>query len=1279
MSATLLIALALVVGIGRELIKEAERFHAPLEQWLSEQSGLAVRFSRLKGEWSQASPELHLYGVTVSNPSVTDVQPVRVAQLSVRLSLGNTLRSLSTRLRLRVHGADVQVDRRQGRFELLGKPLSSGDGDSRGDLSFLARHQPRVSIYDSRLAFNGVYDRRTDASLSFLKLFWNDQHAYVAGEATLRGPDEMKVVIKSDVLVPAGKGSKVQGTSYLSLSPGQLSRWIPDEFASRLPVALSGARGGTEVWLHWFNNAPMAATLKFDWRDIGLQPAEKPAFKLDRLTGVARWQGQWQDFWQVGVRELVVESEGAKWRPATLQLNAKRDQDDAWLYQATLADAVLSAAITPVLGVLPADSRLGEVLSALQPAGRLQDASFSVRHDVGGWRLVNAHGVVRDYSQKAWQNVPGVQHAGVGFLWEDDSLLLDFDETDVTLDYPTMFRDSLQLSRLQGSLAIQLSPGVINVRSSPLIIMTPHGRAHTRLSLTLPRDDASMAPAMALQVTLRDFSAEHASLYLPFGIIPEKLLAWLDAALKGGTLTRGDIVFNGPLRKPEQDNGRSVMLGFQVNDGTLQFLPEWQEPIRHVNADVIVENGLVQAHADGGEYYGLQLAASRIWTERVEDAMHLHVQTAGKGEAAQGLRLLRESPLGKTLKGPLSDMELTGPLTVAFDLDAPLVAKAHLTGKAVVQLSDGEFKWPSQRLEASALGLALTYDLEKGLSSQQLRANFFGSKTQGRLYQQPSRAGRSLRLDLAGSTQVKTLRDWLQVPHLSLASGVIPYALQMQIPPADARMPATLSIKSSLLGVEADLPEPFGKQRATLRPLEVVLALGGDTRTHRIRYGDLVSVKWESQNGRWKRGGIHLGGGEAVFAANKPWRLTGVLPRFRWQEWANVLARLKPDGEGNQPARLSLLSQFDDSALTVGHLFVGDDDLGKVALTLQTDVHYAMLTASGDRVRGRVSLPHTYLDAPEQRSSETPVSLYLQKLVLPAVAEEEPKAPDPALDMLPPPPTMDPRALPAAHVRIDQLLLGAEDRGRYNLTLKPLPDGVEIENLRMTLKEMDFAGNGRWLRQGDAATTYFAGRGSAADVSRVLVAWGYAPSIDSESAALEMDVHWLGAPYQFKLARTTGNLRAHLKDGHFLKVSNNAVGRVWGLLNFETWMSRMQLRFNDVSDNSMPFEAINGRFVLHDNRVDVSKLRVNSPALKMRMDGLVDMSEQQLSMQWSVTVPVTRNLVLPAAVVGGLPGAATAYVLDKVLSTQLDKLTTLTYDVTGTFDQPETRLRVPLR
>src|SRR5690606_30577226 len=77
------------------------------------------------------------------------------------------------------------------------------------------------------------------------------------------------------------------------------------------------------------------------------------------------------------------------------------------------------------------------------------------------------------------------------------------------------------------------------------------------------------------------------------------------------------------------------------------------------------------------------------------------------------------------------------------------------------------------------------------------------------------------------------------------------------------------------------------------------------------------------------------------------------------------------------------------------------------------------------------------------------------------------------------------------------------------------------------------------------------------------------------------------------------------------------------------------------------------------------------PSIKLQTAGDINLHASELDLVMRVTVPVTRNLVLPAAAIGGVPAAATVYVIEKMLGDQFDKLTTIKYSVKGHFDDPK--------
>src|SRR5690606_7893736 len=142
---------------------------------------------------------------------------------------------------------------------------------------------------------------------------------------------------------------------------------------------------------------------------------------------------------------------------------------------------------------------------------------------------------------------------------------------------------------------------------------------------------------------------------------------------------------------------------------------------------------------------------------------------------------------------------------------------------------------------------------------------------------------------------------------------------------------------------------------------------------------------------------------------------------------------------------------------------------------------------------------------------------------------------------------------------------------------------------------------------------------------------------------------------------TRGGLDLKMADGTFYNVKSGVVGKFWGALNFETLLRRLQLNFKDLQEKDMVYDEIKANARIHDGVLAVQDLQLESPAIKLQTNGNVDLNNSQLDMVMKVTVPVTRNLVLPAAAIGGVPAAAAVWAVEKVLGSQFDKLTTIQY------------------
>jgi uncharacterized protein YhdP len=71
------------------------------------------------------------------------------------------------------------------------------------------------------------------------------------------------------------------------------------------------------------------------------------------------------------------------------------------------------------------------------------------------------------------------------------------------------------------------------------------------------------------------------------------------------------------------------------------------------------------------------------------------------------------------------------------------------------------------------------------------------------------------------------------------------------------------------------------------------------------------------------------------------------------------------------------------------------------------------------------------------------------------------------------------------------------------------------------------------------------------------------------------------------------------------------------------------------------------------------------------MTGNIDLNTDVPALRLVATLPVGSNLPWVAALVGGLPAAAGAYVVSKVFEEQVDSFSSAVYDISGTIQQPE--------
>ncbi|MBT8147854.1 MAG: hypothetical protein KJN90_13440, partial [Gammaproteobacteria bacterium] len=424
--------------------------------------------------------------------------------------------------------------------------------------------------------------------------------------------------------------------------------------------------------------------------------------------------------------------------------------------------------------------------------------------------------------------------------------------------------------------------------------------------------------------------------------------------------------------------------------------------------------------------------------------------------------------------------------------------------------------------------------------------------------------------------------------------------------------------------------------------------------------------------------------------------LRGNLDVFRVSEWLEILS--SPDTELSPSEDLTRwLSRV---RLDLGTLDVFGQNLGSVNISIEdlmgTDYWTAAL--DGQQVAGSVLIPF---------DEEEYIEAYLAYLRLPGEEREEAVAgaagPDRSLnesplqdgDAVPAPEEaeridllaqLDPRSFPKVRFFTGELLIGDRDFGLGRFTMDPGPDGARFTDLIVDFRGFrvgmaDDEPTFFWSYDGVNHHSYLTGIILTDNIAEVLLANGFAASLESDNSRFDARLNWPGTPAFLNAAELSGDVALRIRDGRFLQGGDGPGAlKLISIINMDAIMRR--LRFSDdLLRRGLAYEEITGNLTVDRGLVTISdQVVITGPSSVYQISGTVDLAEQTIDGEMYITLPVSDNipwLGLLGAISGTLnPSLAIgAYLFERIFGEQVDSLTSAQYRLQGPWEGLEPELQ----
>ena len=1246
-AATLVIALALLVGLIRLLLPQLPAYQQEVRDAAAVATGFDVQFAQLSASWPLRGPELVLYEVRILDP-VTGEGLARAREVSVGIDLLKLL--LERRIvpaSVGLSGSTLGLERgADGLLRLQGLPLEDWIPEREQE----PLQNILILLQDIDITFSDVLTPGPPvlARLKQLDVELRANGLKAEGKADISGAQQGRIEFSASATgALLGDNADPAGASWqVALEADDIDLPPLAELLVGMPTPLKAATGEVTLAARIEKGQPQAALVDVDLRGLEFTDGAESVEQFEQVSGRIEWERQGAG-WLFAATDLRVGRDGRIWPRSEATLSCVVDVDEGSRDCRGKAGYLrLDDGYALVRGLASAGARRNVLPENV--TGELRDLQFSLRQPPAGEPSFELSLAFDDLGLVNWPG--GLTAAGLtGELVADQAGgRLDLASNGARFYLPALFEGPLPADSLTGLLLWRITDEGVRVLSDSVKLSAGELTGSSRFELLLPGEGRS--PFLDLDARIRSTSVARVVDFLPLRRFPPAVGKWLRKAIVAGRVEESGLRWRGPLRAFPYERGEGMFrVDLALSDGLLEYAEGWPA-LEGFSANIVFDGVSMSTLQNKGRIANVDFVNQSARFDDLRTGL-LDIDIA-QPTAVQELRdLLLALPVAETLGSVFSRIDGAG------DIDASLALQLPVTRPQEFQL-DANFD--AQACDVSFQGLAFPLEQIRGtinlankrLSADRLDATLLGEPVRIKLRPAGQESpGYSHFALLESRTPIVRWLETLELPQVDKFSGATDWRAVVLIPSGGPDSSSLqVGVQADLVDVASRLPPPFRTQAGEAAPLELTVDIQKGALEVDGRLRDDVSwvMRLEQVNDGWaiERGAVHSGYGPALLPLVPGIELSGQLEILRLADWLAI-------SEGDATQRW--LELYREVAFSVDDLVVFGQRFPDAEIFATRQPGAWRVAVDAPWALGTVIVPD--VPAPQRPLQVTMDRLWL--LEAEALEEEE---------------VTDPRASPPIAIQVQDFRLGELNFGGLNARVDNTPDGLVASPIQTRADSFQVAGDAAWLVMGgdvNRQRTRLRGELTSSDVKSTLVSLGYQPLLEGKSGRVTADVNWPGAPAADFLAMASGQVQMRVKEGALLDVEPGGSGRVLGMLSVASLPRRLALDFRDVFDEGLSFKVLEGDFTLESGEAYTCNLGLEGAVADVGIVGRTSMSEQTYDQLAVVRPHVSNVLALGGAVVGG-PGVGAAMLLiSRIFRKPLSQIGESYYQIQGRWEGPD--------
>lgn len=1198
-----LIATALVMTAARILLSGLDDYQRELENRIRQATDVPFKFGQLEAGMRGFNPEVILRDIRIEAEDPQHKPDMQLREIRVGLNFLDLLLSwdFMSASRITLVGANLHLTRKED-GSLAIKGLHASDEQP---LWLLKGRQ--YEILDSQISWQDLKRHGREVHFDRFDLvlknhFFDHSHeVHLVSSLPAQYGDAIRISarVKGNIF----QADDIEGQLYIEGTDLQAATLITGDLPLGLDVQ-SGA-GDLKVWSEWKHSKPYQIDGYIQAQQINIRRNQAKPVHMDTFQANFSWSDQ-DGRWRLAGYDIDIFTQRQRWPDGAFYLQ----QDAAGNLSGLIKQLDLPAAMLLAPLLVPAEPSQADWLK-LNPSGRLHDVSLFVSQDLQHYAV---RGAFDELGNEHYGAIPQLRHVSGQLSVTDQYGQIVFDTHDAQADVSDLFRNPLELKRLQGTLHWWQTADAWQFYSQQLEADSADFATVSSLNLLIPKGEA--APVLDMRTRFGAFlDISQAKNYLPAKIMNEGAVAWLDDAFIKGQVRRGEMVIQGALDQfPFTEGQGRFETVFTIENGELQFNQDWPH-LQDLYADVQFAGPDLQVTIAQGRSEKVDIDQALVTIPDLADSEHVFVWGKVRAKVMDSLSFLQKSPL-RTKIDPIANLlDSTSDTRVDLQLKIPYEETEPVRVNVNADLNGAQLTLKPVNLKVEGIKGVLNFT-EDRVSSGPLDARALGYPLQGSL----SSDAQATYLTLNGTTSMDRLEKQFSFLQNEAAHGQFAYQTRLTLPYAQDQA-GLLNITSNLKGLAIESGNGLQKTADEERPLTLDFQLENSPQLPlQLRYGPQLSAFLLIDKTRETlfSGHVVLGQGQASRYGKEGLKLDIQLPSFNVSQALGAMSN--PDS--------SRFPKIREVGLDTGDLIWQGQSLGSF------DGHWHHQDQAW---QGRLNsvMAKGGFTIPDQLSGDHRILLDMDYLNLSELDKIQLDATEEIVT-----------ELPLIDINSRQLLWRAVDLGHLNLQTERLSNGIHFKKILLRNGNSQIDVSADWIKLETGGTaTQVKGNLKMENFGKFLSRLGYTDDLKETSADIGFRGGWGGGPHQFSMERLNGHLQLNLKDGRISSIEPG-FGRLLGLIAMEQWVKRLSLDFSDVFRQGLAFNQIQGHYKIKNGLAFTDDLTLDAVAATFNLAGYINLVDKTIDQRVAVVPKSSGALPIAGTIVEGIASVITQAVTD---------------------------------